>query len=93
MPMNTKRYALVIEATSTGYCAFCPDVAGCAAVGDTPEETTIAVIVPISLWREIESERERRYLLRSETMRRRLLDAKNRDEGVTLEDAVQQLKL
>ena len=37
--MSIKRYALVIEATSTGYSAFSPDVPGCAAVGDTPEET------------------------------------------------------
>jgi predicted RNase H-like HicB family nuclease len=34
-----KRYALVVEPTSTGYSAFSPDVPGCAAVGDTPEET------------------------------------------------------
>ena len=32
-----------------------------------------AVIVPIELWREIESERETAYLLKSETMKRRLL--------------------
>jgi hypothetical protein len=31
-----------------------------------------AVIVPIELWREIESERETPYLLRSETMKARL---------------------
>jgi predicted RNase H-like HicB family nuclease len=29
----------VVEPTSTGYSAFSPDVPGCAAVGDTPEET------------------------------------------------------
>ena len=61
-------------------------------ISDDRGETT-AVIVPISLWRDIESERETRYLLKSERMRRRLLDAKSRDEGVPLEDAVQQLKL
>ncbi len=37
--MTTKRYALVIEPTSTGFSAFSPDVPGCAAVGDTVEET------------------------------------------------------
>lgn len=37
--MNTKRYSIVIEATSTGYSAYSPDVAGCASVGDTEEET------------------------------------------------------
>jgi predicted RNase H-like HicB family nuclease len=37
--MSVRRYALVIEQTSTGYSAFSPDVPGCAAVGDTVEET------------------------------------------------------
>jgi predicted RNase H-like HicB family nuclease len=37
--MSAKRYPLVIEKTSTGYSAYSPDVAGCAAVGDTEEET------------------------------------------------------
>ena len=46
----------------------------------------VAVIVPIDLWREIESERETAYLLRSEAMRQRLLAAKSRQEGIPLED-------
>jgi predicted RNase H-like HicB family nuclease len=37
--MTLKRYPLVIEPTGTGYSAFSPDVPGCAAVGDTVEET------------------------------------------------------
>jgi predicted RNase H-like HicB family nuclease len=37
--MSIRRYPLVIEPTSTGYSAFSPDVPGCAAVGDTAEET------------------------------------------------------
>ncbi|MGO4885874.1 MAG: type II toxin-antitoxin system HicB family antitoxin [Bryobacteraceae bacterium] len=37
--MNSKRYPVVIEPTSTGYSAFSPDVPGCAAAGDTEEET------------------------------------------------------
>jgi predicted RNase H-like HicB family nuclease len=37
--MSVRRYALAIEQTSTGYSAFSPDVPGCAAVGDTVEET------------------------------------------------------
>jgi predicted RNase H-like HicB family nuclease len=37
--MTEKRYALVIERTSTGFSAYSPDVPGCAAVGDTEEET------------------------------------------------------
>ena len=50
-----------------------------------------AVIVPISLWREIESERETAYLLKSEAMRRRLLEAKERQQGLTLDEAVEKL--
>jgi predicted RNase H-like HicB family nuclease len=37
--MSLKRYPLIIEPTSTGYSAFSPDVPGCAAAGDTEEET------------------------------------------------------
>jgi len=37
--MSLRRYPMVIEPTSTGYSAFSPDVPGCAAVGDTEEET------------------------------------------------------
>src|SRR5256885_1833349 len=40
------------------------------------EGNNVGVIVPIELWREIQSERETAYLLRSETMKRRLLKAK-----------------
>ena len=41
-----------------------------------------AVIVPIEMWREIESERETRYLLSSEAMKNRILDARSRGEGI-----------
>jgi predicted RNase H-like HicB family nuclease len=37
--MNPRRYSVVIEQTGTGYSAYSPDVDGCVAVGDTPEET------------------------------------------------------
>jgi predicted RNase H-like HicB family nuclease len=37
--MSEKRYPIVIEPTSTGFSAYSPDVPGCAAVGDTEEET------------------------------------------------------
>jgi PHD/YefM family antitoxin component YafN of YafNO toxin-antitoxin module len=50
-----------------------------------------SVIVPIELWREIESERETAYLLKSEAMRRRLAEALSRQEGISLEDAVEKL--
>lgn len=52
---------------------------------------TVSVIVPIELWREIEMERETAYLLRSETMKRRLLDAKNRQDGIPFEEACEKL--
>jgi PHD/YefM family antitoxin component YafN of YafNO toxin-antitoxin module len=51
----------------------------------------IAVIVPIDVWREIESERETAYLLKSEAMRKRLLEAKDRAGGVSLDEARQKL--
>jgi hypothetical protein len=51
----------------------------------------IGVIVPIDLWREITSEMETHHLLKSETMRRRLLEAKNRCEGIALEEALEKL--
>ena len=52
---------------------------------------TVAAIVPIELWREIESERETAYLLKSENMKRRLLEAKNRQEGISFDEACEKL--
>ena len=37
--MSPKRYPLIIERTATGFSAYSPDVPGCAAAGDTEEET------------------------------------------------------
>jgi antitoxin YefM len=50
-----------------------------------------AVIVPIALWREIESERETAYLLKSQTMKERLLQAAHRQTGLSLEAALEKL--
>jgi PHD/YefM family antitoxin component YafN of YafNO toxin-antitoxin module len=50
-----------------------------------------AVIVPIELWREIESERETAYLLKSERMKARLLAAKERKDGIPFEVAIEKL--
>ena len=50
-----------------------------------------AVIVPIELWREIESEKETAYLLKSENMKRRLLEARERKDGVPFEEALEKL--
>ena len=52
-----------------------------------------AVIVPIALWKEIASERETAYLLKSETMRQRLRAGLDRQSGVSLDDAVAKLDL
>jgi antitoxin YefM len=52
-----------------------------------------AVLVPIELWREIESERETAYLLRSDIMRRRLLEAKQRQDGLSIESVAEKLQI
>jgi PHD/YefM family antitoxin component YafN of YafNO toxin-antitoxin module len=59
-------------------------------VSDESGEPT-AVIVPIELWREIESEKETAYLLKSENMKRRLLEAKDRQAGIPFEEAREKL--
>jgi antitoxin YefM len=52
--------------------------------------TPVSVIVPIDLWTKVEhelrSERETTYLLSTDTMRKRLLAAKERSGGYSLED-------
>ena len=59
-------------------------------ISDESGEPT-AVIVPIELWREIESEKETAYLLKSENMKRRLLEAKDRPNGMPFEEALEKL--
>ena len=55
------------------------------------EGKPVGVIVPIELWREIESERETAYLLRSKAMRKRLIEAKARKKGMSLGEVRSQL--
>ena len=55
------------------------------------EGQPVAVIVPIDVWHEIESSCETAYLLKSDAMKRRLLEAKERTEGISLEDAREKL--
>ena len=62
------------------------DVATLQYVHDA-EGKPVGVIVPIDLWHQIEAERETAYLLQSEAMKARLLAAKNRTDGMALEDA------
>lgn len=50
-----------------------------------------SVIVPLRLWREIQSERETAYLLKSPAMKKRLLKAKQRSEGIPFEVAREKL--
>jgi PHD/YefM family antitoxin component YafN of YafNO toxin-antitoxin module len=52
-----------------------------------------AVIVPIELWREIASERETAHLLKSETMKQRLLAAAQRGDGIPIDDVIKKLGL
>jgi antitoxin YefM len=59
-------------------------------ISDETGKTT-GVIVPIDLWRDIASERETAYLLRSETMKRRLLEAMKRTDGIPLEEVREKL--
>lgn len=55
------------------------------------EGNPISVIVPVELWREIESERETAYLLKSKKIKKRLLEAKDRKTGIPLEQAREKL--
>ncbi len=50
------------------------------------------MIVPIEPWREIESEKETAYLLKSEAMKRRLLAAKNVKRESRLKKLVRSLE-
>jgi PHD/YefM family antitoxin component YafN of YafNO toxin-antitoxin module len=51
----------------------------------------VEVIIPIELWRDLASEKETAYLLASKTMRNRLLEAKNRQTGISLEEVCEKL--
>jgi hypothetical protein len=55
------------------------------------EGNPTGVIVPIEIWREIASERETAYLLRSETMKQRLLAARERRGGIPFDEVRQKL--
>ncbi|HEX8682861.1 MAG TPA: hypothetical protein VF707_11140 [Ardenticatenaceae bacterium] len=49
------------------------------------------VIVPIEQWREIASQLETSYLLKSETMKQRLLETRSREIGIPFEEALEKL--
>jgi hypothetical protein len=46
------------------------------------------VVVPIDVWREISSELETQHLLKSDAMRRRLLDAMARSGGMPFDEVI-----
>jgi PHD/YefM family antitoxin component YafN of YafNO toxin-antitoxin module len=50
-----------------------------------------SVIIPLKLWREIQSERETAYLLKSPAMKKRLLKGKQRSTGISFEAAREKL--
>ncbi len=49
------------------------------------------VLAPIRLWHEIQPERETAYLLKSPTMKKRLLKSKHRSAGIPFEVALEKL--
>ncbi len=49
------------------------------------------VVVPIDLWHQLQSETETAYLLKSTVMKERLLQAKQRNEGIDFEEACEKL--
>ena len=52
---------------------------------------TVAVIVPIDIWKDLLAERETAYLFSSETMKQRLLEAKHRQDGIPFSEACEKL--
>ena len=59
-------------------------------ISDENDKIT-GVIVPIELWREIQSEKETAYLLKSVTMKKRLIEARKRKEGIPFDKACTEL--
>ncbi|MEQ8222683.1 MAG: prevent-host-death protein [Candidatus Eremiobacterota bacterium] len=51
-----------------------------------------SVLVPIEIWEEISSEIETKYLLSNDTMKKRLLEAKEREEGIPWEKVSEQIE-
>ena len=49
------------------------------------------VVVPIDLWHELQSEKETAYLLKSDAMKERLLQAKQRNKGIAFGEVCEKL--
>ena len=43
------QYLIVLEKSDTGFSAYCPDVAGCIATGETLETTTTLIQSALAL--------------------------------------------
>lgn len=65
-------------------------MAGIQYVSDEEGNLT-SVLVPIDLWREISSEMETTYLLKSEAMRDRLFEAAERKEDTPFDEVRKKL--
>ena len=50
------------------------------------EGKPVAVVIPIEMWRDMESELETAYLLKSPAMKERLLKSMQSEGGITLEE-------
>lgn len=61
-------------------------------ISDDQGEVT-GVILPIQLWQDILSELETQHLMKSDRMWQRLLEAKQRTQGIDFDTAVRQLGL
>lgn len=61
-------------------------------ISDAGGEVT-GVILSIQLWQDILGELETQHLLKTDTMRQRLMEAKNRPDGLSFEAVVTQLGL
>jgi hypothetical protein len=87
--MGKQWFALTVQHLACGYLTMPADT----PVQYVSDESgnAVAVIVPIDVWREIESERETAYLLKSDAMRTRLLEAKSRLGGLSLDEVRQKL--
>jgi len=44
-----RRYLIIIEKAKDNYCAYSPDIPGCVAAGDTPDETKQLMLEAIEL--------------------------------------------
>lgn len=66
------------------------NASGIQYISDENGDTT-GVIVPIDLWKNIEAELETSFPLKSDAMKKRLLEARGRDEGIPFDEVLDRL--